>query len=70
MFSCEFCEISKSTFFAEHLRTTASVQRYTSSLSSKKEKKLHYFYAVFYYIIFDTSLFYVINTPCYKLVFS
>ena len=25
MFSCEFCEISKNTFFIEHLRTTASV---------------------------------------------
>ena len=25
VFSCEFCEISKSTFFIEHLRTTASV---------------------------------------------
>ena len=24
MFSCEFCEISKNTFHAEHLRTTAS----------------------------------------------
>ena len=24
MFSCEFCEISKNTFFTEHLRTTAS----------------------------------------------
>ena len=24
MFSCEFCEISKSTFFKEYLRTTAS----------------------------------------------
>ena len=24
MFSCEFCEISKNTFFAEHLWTTAS----------------------------------------------
>ena len=24
VFSCEFCEISKSTFFAEYLRTTAS----------------------------------------------
>ena len=23
-FSCEFCEISKNTFFIEHLRTTAS----------------------------------------------
>ena len=24
-FSCEFCEISKKTFFIEHLRTTASI---------------------------------------------
>ena len=24
MFSCEFCEISKNTFFTEHLRTTTS----------------------------------------------
>ena len=24
-FSCEFCEISKNTFFTEHLWTTASV---------------------------------------------
>ena len=25
MFSCEFCEISKNTFFTEHIRTIASV---------------------------------------------
>ena len=25
MSSCEFCEISKDTFFTEHVRTTASV---------------------------------------------
>ena len=25
VFSCEFCDISKNTFFAEHLRVTASV---------------------------------------------
>ena len=24
VFSCKFCEISKNTFFTEHLRTTAS----------------------------------------------
>ena len=24
MFSCEFCDISKNTFFTEHLRATAS----------------------------------------------
>ena len=27
LFSCEFCEIFKNTFFTEHLRTTASVRR-------------------------------------------
>ena len=26
VFSCEFCEISKNTFFTEHLWTTASVE--------------------------------------------
>ena len=26
VFSCEFCEISKNTFFTEHLRKTASIQ--------------------------------------------
>ena len=25
VFSCEFCEIFKNTFFTEHLRTTASI---------------------------------------------
>ena len=28
MFSCEFCEISKNTFFTEHLRTAASASAY------------------------------------------
>ena len=27
VFSCQFCEISKNTFFIEHFRTTASVRR-------------------------------------------
>ena len=26
MLSCEFCEISKNTFFTEHLRATASIR--------------------------------------------
>ena len=29
VFSCGFCEISKKTFFAEHVRTTASAHRET-----------------------------------------
>ena len=28
VFSCEFCEISKNTFFTEHLQTTTSVLQY------------------------------------------
>ena len=28
VFSCEFCEISKNTFFTEHLRMTASEKNY------------------------------------------
>ena len=27
VFSCEFCKITKDTFFVEHLRTTASISR-------------------------------------------
>ena len=36
VFSCEFCEIFKNTFFTEHLRTTASV-----SISELFENDLH-----------------------------
>ena len=35
VFSCEFCEISKNTFFSEHFRTTASVLKTKAYL--KKE---------------------------------
>ena len=31
MFSCEFCKISKNTFFTEHLRTTASVLSFSEA---------------------------------------
>ena len=34
VFSSEFCEISKSTFFTEHLRTTASTIRSVTSVYS------------------------------------
>ena len=33
MFSCVFCEISKNTFFTEHLWTTASGRRYFKDLT-------------------------------------
>ena len=35
MFSCEFCETFKNTFFTEHLRATAS-----AILDSKLQKSL------------------------------
>ena len=34
MFSCEFCEISKNTFFRKHLRATASACRINGSEST------------------------------------
>ena len=34
MFSCQFCEISKNTFFTEHLWTTASVVARKAVLNS------------------------------------
>ena len=34
MFSCEFCEIFKNTFFTEHLRTTASVVRNVANVEA------------------------------------
>ena len=33
VFSCEFCEISKNTFFTEHLRTTASKEHLQTAAS-------------------------------------
>ena len=46
MFSCEFCEISKNTFFTEHLCATASgkiiVQNHLATFCSRKlEEILH-----------------------------
>ena len=44
MFSCEFCEISKNTFFTEHLWTNASDHMY--QLSHKTEFIEKYFLKV------------------------
>ena len=38
MFSCEFCEIFKNTFFKEHVQTTASVD---TKNSFKAEQRSH-----------------------------
>ena len=37
MLSCEFCEVSKNNFFAEHLRATASEINELSERVQKKE---------------------------------
>ena len=34
MFSCEFCEIFKNTFFAQHLRTTGSEKAQESAYTA------------------------------------
>ena len=36
VFSCEFCQVSKSTFFTEHLQTTASSGTYFERVSRKE----------------------------------
>ena len=38
LFSCEFCETSKNTFFTEHLWTTASGLRWKTFLPKRSEK--------------------------------
>ena len=54
MFSCEYCEVFKNTYFEEHLPTAASVQ--SNIVSDKKTKKkyiqanvLHKFISHFWY---------------------
>ena len=42
MLSCEFCEISKNTFFTEHLRTIASA--YVKLMVIHNIHKIHAFY--------------------------
>ena len=41
MFSCEFCEISKNTFFTEHLQTTASVETVRKACNFIKKRLQH-----------------------------
>ena len=48
MFSCEFCEISKNTFYTEHLWTTASEHFYAGIIKDVKNEHtytqaLHFF---------------------------
>ena len=38
VFSCEFCEIFKNTFFTEHLWTTASKHQISTRVNQKKTK--------------------------------
>ena len=40
MFSCEFCEISKNTFFTEHLWTTAS-EEFKHFVSIQRENHIN-----------------------------
>ena len=38
VFSCEFCEISKNTFFTEHLYTTASIGPRSQNNAGKSQE--------------------------------
>ena len=44
VFSCEFCKISKNTFFTEHLRTTASNTNNYHKVYQKTQKLKSTFY--------------------------
>ena len=48
LFSCEFCEISKNTFFTEHLRAIASVkiEMQIKNYDFKVNKFTHYFHGL------------------------
>ena len=50
MFSCEFCEISKNTFFTEHILATASVSHikiYWVLLQKKVQDDLEFWKPLF-----------------------
>ena len=56
VFSCEFCEISKNTFFKEHIRKTASVPLKTTNEfgeSDSQERDSRIFLNYSEYFIFD-----------------
>ena len=40
VFSCEFCKISKNSFFTEHLRATASARKIQENLNGSRESFL------------------------------
>ena len=49
VFSCEFCEIFKNTFFTEHLRTTASIWGHwltCSRLNGYSHRRLCFFQVI------------------------
>ena len=53
MFSCEFCEICKNTFFTEHIRMTASVpQNLSESMFFRKYMSKPNFYNTIEFLCF------------------
>ena len=62
VFSCEFCEISKSTFFTEYFRTTASVASF---------KKMKYVLCLnLIPCMVQELIFYTVVSNFFRLVFS
>ena len=52
VFSCEFYEISKNTFFTKHVRTTASI---SPPLDFSSDKTIHFYFLIFFicnYLLF------------------
>ena len=57
VFSCEFCEISKNTFFTEHLRATASALYHNSLKETCQEKTKNFRYPIMYFLPEDQDNF-------------
>ena len=56
MFSCEFCKISKNTFFTEHLQTTASVHCSLKSCFINNSQTILRDYWILYFAVFEKHI--------------
>ena len=64
MFSCEFCEISKNTFFTEHLRTVAGSKwltkwKFIRFLVKQETKYLDYLLFAFAFLTFRSDFIFI-----------
>ena len=61
VFFCEFCEMSRNTFFIEHLWATASVNKITQNLFVQSS------FDCFTYLVHISALFFSVDELCRKI---